>query len=254
MFSIFQKNTQKLPKDFSHIGVDLHSHLIPGIDDGAPDMHTALQLIRELQALGYKKLITTPHIMSDLYPNTKQEILQGLEQLQKALIAAQIDIEVAAAAEYYMDEYFENIIRNEEILALPGNRVLVEMSFVTAPPNLFHYIFKLQTKGYRPILAHPERYLFLKKNYNEYARLKEYGCEFQLNLLSLAGYYGKPSQELAFKLLKNKMIDYLGTDLHHERHAAALHRLLEDKKAMEAISQHEFANMTLDTLVLPQKL
>lgn len=252
MFSIFKKHTQKLVSDFAHIQVDIHSHLIPGIDDGADSIETSLKLIRQLQALGYKHLITTPHVMSDLYPNTKQSILQGLEHLQKAVKAAEIDIEISAAAEYYMDEYFENIIRNDEILALPGNRVLVEMSFVTAPPNLFHYIFKLQTKGYRPILAHPERYLFLKKNYHEYARLKEYGCEFQLNLLSLTGYYGKPSQELAFKLLKNKMIDYLGTDLHHERHAAALHRLLEDKKAMEVISQQDFSNMALGAVVLPQ--
>jgi tyrosine-protein phosphatase YwqE len=244
MFGWFKKKEETV-YDFSQLQVDLHSHLIPGIDDGADTLETSLQLIRALQNLGFKQLYTTPHVMSDLYPNTKANILEGLQQLRQAVKAAGLEVEIGAAAEYYMDEYFENIIRNEEILALPHNRVLVEMSFVTAPPNLFHYIFKLQTKGYKPILAHPERYLFLKKNFSEYIRLKEYGCEFQLNILSLIGHYGKPVQEVAFKLLKNKMIDYLGTDLHHQRHAELLQEALHDRKVRDLLGSYEFANAQL---------
>lgn len=246
MFSIFKKSSPKLISDFAHLQVDIHSHLIPGIDDGADTVETSLALIRRLQGLGYKRLITTPHVMSDMYPNTREDILNGLEKLRQALTASDLDIQVDAAAEYYMDEHFEDIIRNEDMLTLPGNRVLVEMSFVSEPPNLFHYIFKMQTKGYKPILAHPERYIFLKKNFNQYQRLKEYGCEFQLNILSLTGYYGKPTQELALKLLKNKMIDYLGTDLHHERHAERLEQVFEDRRVLELISDEEaFLNHTL---------
>ena len=245
MFSIFKKSSPKLISDFAHLQVDIHSHLIPGIDDGADSMETSLALIQRLYALGYKKLITTPHIMSDMYPNTRADILEGLEQVRKAVKKAGIPIEIDAAAEYYMDEHFEAIIRSEDMLTLPGNRVLVEMSFVSEPPNLFHYIFKMQTKGYKPILAHPERYIFLKKNFNQYHRLKEYGCEFQLNILSLTGYYGKPTQELALKLLKNRMIDYLGTDLHHERHAARLEQVFQDKNTLYALADHEFANASL---------
>lgn len=244
MFSIFKKKQSFIP-DFSHLVVDFHSHLIPGIDDGADTMETSLHLIRGLQALGYKQLFTTPHVMSDLYPTTKAVILEGLHNLQKAVKAAGIAIEIGAAAEYYMDEHFDNIIKSDELLTLPGNHVLVEMSFVTAPPNLFHHIFKLQTKGYHPILAHPERYLFLKKNFEEYSRLKEYGCKFQLNILSMIGHYGKPVQETAYKLLKNKMIDYLGTDLHHQRHIELLHQALKDKKIQEILSTYEFANAQL---------
>lgn len=244
MLSFFKKKEYAI-SDFSHLGLDIHSHLIPGIDDGADTIETSLQLIRVLQKIGFKQLYTTPHVMSDLYPNTKANILDGLEKLKIAVKAAGIDIEIGAAAEYYMDEYFENIIHNEELLALPNNRVLVEMSFVTAPPNLFHYIFKLQTKGYKPILAHPERYLFLKKDFTQYSRLKEYGCEFQLNVLSLIGHYGKPVQEVAFKLLKHKMIDYLGTDLHHHRHAELLQEALKDHKVREILSTYEFANHKL---------
>lgn len=244
LLSFFKKKEFPI-NDFSHLGLDIHSHLIPGIDDGSDSMETSLQLIQALQQLGFKHLYTTPHVMSDLYPNTKANILDGLEKLVKAVKEAGINIEIGAAAEYYMDEYFENIIRNDEILALPGNRVLVEMSFVTAPPNLFHYIFKLQTKGYKPILAHPERYLFLKKDFTQYTRLKEYGCEFQLNILSLVGHYGKQVQETAFKLLKNKMINYLGTDLHHHRHAELLQEALRDYKVREILSTYEFANNKL---------
>ncbi|MBK7874131.1 MAG: histidinol phosphatase [Saprospiraceae bacterium] len=253
MFSIFKKNIQKLVSDFAHIQVDIHSHLIPGIDDGADSIETSLELIRHLQALGYKHLITTPHVMSDLYPNTKQDILTGLGKTAKAVKAAGIDVEMGAAAGYYMDEHFEAIINSDEILALPGNRVLVEMSFVTAPPNLYHNIFRLQTKGYKPILAHPERYLFLKNDFKQYSRLKEYGCAFQLNVLSLIGHYGKPVQEVAYKLLKNNMIDYLGTDLHHSRHAELMKTVLEDKKALEILSTYEFGNNTFLEAALPQE-
>lgn len=249
MFSIFKKQ-ESFVNDFSHLGLDLHSHLIPGIDDGADTVETSLQLIRALQEMGYKTLYTTPHVMSDLYPNTRASILEGLARLKSAVQAAGINMEIGAAAEYYMDEYFENIIHNEEILPLPDNRVLIEMSFVTAPPNLFHYIFKLQTKSYKPILAHPERYLFLKSKFNEYHRLKEYGCEFQLNILSLIGHYGKPVQETAFKLLKNKLIDYLGTDLHHQRHAELLQDALKDRKVREILTNYEFSNAKLAESVL----
>lgn len=246
MIPFFKKKSRALISDFAHLQVDIHSHLIPGIDDGADTVETALELIKRLQALGYKKLITTPHIMSDMYPNTRADILNGLEKVRTALDAAGIEIAIDAAAEYYMDEHFESIINSEDMLTLPGNRVLVEMSFVSEPPNLFHYIFKMQTKGYKPILAHPERYIFLKKNFDQYQRLKEYGCEFQLNILSLTGYYGKPTQELALKLLKNKMIDYLGTDLHHERHANKLEQVFQDRKVLELISDEEaFLNHTL---------
>lgn len=248
MFSIFKKK-EALVNNFSHLGLDLHSHLIPGIDDGADSVETSLQLIRGLQELGFTKLYTTPHVMSDLYPNTRSVILEGLEQLQHALQAANMEVEIGAAAEYYMDEHFENILHNEPLLTLPNNRVLVEMSFVTAPPNLFHYIFKLQTKGYKPILAHPERYLFLKSKFNEYHRLKEYGCEFQLNTLSLLGHYGKPIQETAYKLLKNKMIDYLGTDLHHQRHVELLGAALNDQKVREVLTRYEFANAQLASTI-----
>lgn len=253
MLSFFKKKEFSVT-DFSQIGLDIHAHLIPGIDDGSDSIETSLQLIRALQQLGYIQLYATPHVLSDLYPNTKANILEGLEKLKKAVQEAGINIAIEAAAEYYMDENFEHIIHNEEILALPNNRVLVEMSFVTAPPNLFHYIFKLQTKGYKPILAHPERYLFLKKDFTQYSRMKEYGCEFQLNILSLIGHYGKPVQETAFKLLKHKMINYLGTDMHHLRHAELLQQALKDHKVLDILSTYEFENYKLAEIFAAERI
>lgn len=245
MFSIFNKKPAPA-LDYSVLGLDLHSHLVPGIDDGADSPETALALIRQLQDMGYQQLYTTPHVMSDLYPNNPSSIAEAFEKLTKAMHQSGIDISIHAAAEYYMDDTFNNIITEDhELLTLPGKRVLVEMSFVSAPPGLFHYIFRLQTKGYQPVLAHPERYLFLKKNFSQYERLKEYGCEFQLNLLSLIGHYGQPVQETAFKLLKNNMIDFLGTDLHHQRHAELLQKALADKMVQRYLSQYPFKNTEL---------
>ena len=242
MFSFLKKNTPKY-SDYGVLGFDFHSHLIPGIDDGADSLETSLSLIKQLNDLGYQRLITTPHVISDLYPNTSADIKARMEALQQAVQKAGIPVEIDAAAEYYMDETFNNLItEDQELLSLPGKRILVEMSFVSAPPGLFHYIFRLQTRGYRPILAHPERYLFLKKDFSLYQRLKEYGCEFQLNLLSLTGHYGAPVMEAAYKLLKNQLIDYAGTDLHHQRHIELLKQALQDKQIQRLLAAYPFKN------------
>lgn len=246
MFTLFKRN-KNLPTDYSILEVDMHSHLIPGIDDGAPDLGTALELIKALYGLGYKKLYTTPHVMADLYPNSREAILEGLEKVRQGITALGIPIEIHAAAEYYLDEQFEALLEEGQLLTLPGNHVLVEMSFLSQPPNLFHNLFRMQTKGYSPILAHPERYLFLKDDFKQYYRLKEYGCKFQLNLLSLIGYYGKPVKINALKLLKKGMIDYLGTDLHHAKHAALLKEAVRNRRVRRVLGKGEFLNKELVT-------
>lgn len=247
MLQLFRK--KNIPSDFSFLHTDLHSHLIPGIDDGAKNMKDSISLIQKLCALGYRRIITTPHVMADLYPNTPEDIQKGLAAVRSALSAQNIDIEIDAAAEYFIDEYFAALVEHDQLLTLPGNRVLVEMSTLHAPSNLFNDLFRLQTKGYQPVLAHPERYVFLKEDFRQYTRLKDYGCEFQLNLLSITGYYGKPVRDIALKLLKNKMIDLLGTDMHHERHAAALESMAADKSMMKILANYEFVNATLSEKV-----
>ena len=240
MFSFFHR-TARLA-DYSFLGVDIHSHLIPGIDDGAKSVGHSLSLIQSLSELGFRKLITTPHVMNDIYPNNPEIIAKGLNEMNQAIQRKGIEVELSAAAEYLMDEYFGQMIEAGNLLSLPGNRVLVEMSFISPPMGLENLLFRLQAKGYQPLLAHPERYLFLKDDFRKYEELKERGCEFQLNLLSLAGYYGKPVKENAYHLLKAKMIDFAGTDLHHERHAALLCQALEDRRLTKALRKYEFAN------------
>ncbi|HYO22647.1 MAG TPA: CpsB/CapC family capsule biosynthesis tyrosine phosphatase [Flavisolibacter sp.] len=204
----------------------MHSHLIPGIDDGSPDMATSLELIRGLRNLGYKKLVTTPHILWEVYPNTTDTITTGLKSLQKAVETEGIEIELRAAAEYFIDEHFEEQLKNKvPLLPISGNMVLVEFSMITAPMDLQQVLFEMQIQNYQPIIAHPERYIYLAQRKHFFDELKEAGCLFQLNLLALTGYYGKPVQELADYLLKNNFYSFAGTDLHGQRHLAALQKL-----------------------------
>jgi tyrosine-protein phosphatase YwqE len=219
MFSIFKKKSY--PKtDLSALGCDMHSHLLPGIDDGSPDTDTSFYLIDGLTDLGYKKLITTPHIMWDLFRNDSATIASAYDTLQDGGQSTSL---LHTAAEYYLDDHFDDFLAtNTPLLTLKKNWVLVEFSFVTVPVNLKQTLFNLQINGYQPILAHPERYLYIADDKKKYDELREAGCLFQLNLLSLTGYYGKGPEELAEYLIKKKYIDLLGTDLHHDRHLQAL--------------------------------
>ena len=240
----FLKRKSKLP-DYSFLGVDLHSHLLPGIDDGARSPGHSLALIKMLKELGFHTLITTPHVMAELYPNTTEIITEKHGEVLKMLEEKEIDINLRAAAEYLMDEGFSDKIDSNNLLTLPGKRVLVEMSFFAAPPMLEDYLFRLQTKGYHPLLAHPERYLFLKGNMGKYRELKDRGCEFQLNLLSLSGYYGKPVRENAYQLMEAGLIDFLATDLHHEGQAERLQEMLQDRQVAKVLAGREFKNREL---------
>jgi protein-tyrosine phosphatase len=218
VFTFFKKKSAYIP-DLSGIGCDMHSHLIPGIDDGAKDMEDSLQLIRGLAELGYHKLITTPHVLSDYYPNTPSTIGNGYQAVEAELRRQNMTLEFHAAAEYLMDEHFTELLETDQpLLTLKDRMVLVELSFAVPAINLKDTLFHIQLKGYQPVLAHPERYLYFGANKGWYEQLKDAGCLFQLNLLSLKGYYGKGAQDLAQYLIKKKYIDLLGTDLHHQKH------------------------------------
>jgi protein-tyrosine phosphatase len=225
MFKLFSRSKPLTGKvDFSFLRADMHSHLIPGIDDGSPDMENSLQLIRGMMELGYKKLITTPHIMWDMYRNNRQTILERLEQLRAVVKAKTLDVEINAAAEYFLDDHVQELIKNNEpLLTISGNMVLVEFSMAHLSMGLKDILFEMQMHGYQPVIAHPERYIYLEHNKEFYEELKDIGCLFQLNLLALGGYYGKSVHELAQYLIKKEYYDLVGTDLHHTRHLDALH-------------------------------
>jgi len=222
MFSIFKKKSSQ-PPDLSGIVTDMHSHLIPGIDDGSTDVDNSLELINGLTELGLQKFIATPHILWDIFKNNRETITPAYEQLKAALAENNMNVPIRFAAEYFLDYHIDDLIEDEQrLLTIHENWVLVEFSFVSAPLDLKEKLFALQMAGYQPIIAHPERYTYFGKNIDAFEELKEAGYYFQVNLLSLAGYYGKLTQEIANVLVKNKYVDFLGTDLHHVRHLQAL--------------------------------
>lgn len=222
---IFSRSKPAAAKaDFSLLKTDMHSHLLPGIDDGSPDIKTSLELIKGMMKLGYSKFITTPHIMWDMYKNTREIILEKLESLRSAIKEEGLEAEVHAAAEYFLDDHVEKLVRNNEpLLTVSGNMVLVEFSMAHPSMSLKDILFDMQMQGYQPIIAHPERYIYLERNKDFYEELKDIGCLFQANLLSFTGYYGKSQQELAQYLIRKGYYELLGTDLHNFRHLDALH-------------------------------
>lgn len=222
MLSIFRKKKNG-KVDLSELGADVHSHLLPGIDDGSPDSETSLELIKGLQDLGFSRFVTTPHILWDLYKNDTASITKAHDELHQSLRAAGSSVNIRSAAEYYLDEHVDELLEKQEPLrTIKDNWVLVEISFVAPPYDLTEKLFNLQIKGYKPVLAHPERYSYFSSDKSIYDELKDQGCYFQLNILSLTGYYGKVPQELAQYLVKKNYVDLLGTDLHHKRHLDAL--------------------------------
>jgi len=226
------------------LNTDVHSHLIPGIDDGSPDMETSLKLVAGMAELGFKKIITTPHIMWDIYKNTREDILERLEELKTAVKENDLNVEIHSAAEYFIDENFiELLTQRNSLLTINKNMVLVEFSMSSPPMELKEALFEMQLQGYQPVIAHPERYIYLEHTKQFYDQLKDHGCFFQLNLLSLCGYYGRSVTEFANYLAKKEYYDLVGTDLHHFNHLKALHnhiitaplqRLLESGKIRNA--------------------
>lgn len=231
MFSIFKR------KDYlvDHLqGItDIHNHILPGIDDGAANVEDSINLLLKYRELGITKCIATPHIMNDYYPNTPLTISAALQELQRNLKENEElkDFEVKYAAEYMMDQHFLELLEAKDLLTLKDNLVLVEMSYFQAPINLNEILFKLQTQGYKPVLAHPERYAFYHaKDFSKYEDLKNRGCKFQINILSLTSHYGTNMQNMAFRLLENGMIDFIGSDTHRLQHLEKLEKVTINKK------------------------
>lgn len=220
-----RKKTVYLKDLFGGDHIDIHSHLLPGIDDGAKDIEDTQRLIKGFTELGITRIITTPHIIQGVWPNTSEIINRKKEEVLPLL--ENKDIFFDAAAEYLMDESFRELVKEKDILCLKDNYVLVEMSYINPPIALFDILFDLQVAGYIPVLAHPERYMFYHENFEMYRKLKKAGCRLQLNLLSLTSYYGRDVHKTATKLLKNGMLDFIGTDTHNTRHLEKLQQKIK---------------------------
>lgn len=210
--------------DFGLLGADMHSHLLPGIDDGSPDIETSLQLVQGLSELGFRKLITTPHIMQGMYPNTRDDILQRFETFKKNVGDAGIQIELGVAAEYFLDDDLKKLLADKEpLLSFGDGLVLVEFSMASEPIDFKELLFEMQMQNYQPVIAHPERYVYHERNKEFFELLKSAGYLFQLNIMSLAGAYGKSVHELAKYFIKHQHYELVGTDLHNVHHLEYLH-------------------------------
>ncbi|PKH67668.1 histidinol phosphatase [Flavobacterium sp. ALD4] len=223
--------------------IDIHSHLLPGIDDGAQTFQDSLRLTRALQDFGMTEIITTPHIIQHVWDNTHEQIVSNKNTTALELKKNNVNLPFQAAAEYLMNDQFVRLFQSHDLLTLKDNYVLVEMSYINAPIQLYLILFDLQVAGYIPVLAHPERYLFYHKNFNEYVKLKRAGCLFQLNLLAVVGYYGDGITKIAEQLLAKGMYSYVGSDVHHDKHIAAFEQKVKMKDLVplkETIVNNQF--------------
>ncbi|MCC6910982.1 MAG: histidinol phosphatase [Flavobacteriales bacterium] len=244
--NLFGKQGSSLgPVDLGVLGVDIHSHFIPGIDDGAQTMEQSMELLSAMAELGYRKVITTPHNMADGYKNTPEIILGGLERVRDEVRQRGIAIEVDAAAEYYLDHELEEKVADRKILTFGQEMVLFELPFISEPNMLLEIIFQMQTAGYRPVLAHPERYAFWYTDFTKYERLKERGVLFQLNMIALSGAYGPQAKQIAERLVDAGHYELLGSDCHNMNHVQAIKNTLTRPHLHKLIASGKLRNATL---------
>jgi tyrosine-protein phosphatase YwqE len=243
--NIFSSSKNNIATDYGSIITDFHSHLIPGIDDGCKTTAESLEIIRQFANMGFSKLITTPHIQDEFFKNTPEIILNGLEQLKKAVVKAEIKIQLEAAAEYLIDDGFEKKIKAGGLLSFGQKHILVEMSYFTEHPNLKSILFQLQIEGYKVILAHPERYAYWDKKWENFEELKDRGILFQLNTVSATGYYGPVVKKMAEYFINREMYDFMGSDMHNQAYMDAFQKSRFEKSIDKLMSSGKLKNSSL---------
>lgn len=240
--NIFFDKTKGEGRMFS---LDLHSHLIAGIDDGVETIEESIEIILELRKLGVFNIITTPHIKQESYPNTAMQIRCGLGLLRKELKRRKINIQIDVAAEYYADDHFLQLLDTRDIMTFGKNYVLFELSYKCCPDNLEEIIDAIKEAGYTPVLAHPERYLYMLESFHLYHMMKDKGVYFQLDINSLSGYYSPKAQKIANALLKKDMIEFVGSDTHKMRHLEALKQTVNTRQFKHLYKSGKILNNAL---------
>jgi len=217
------------------LGLDMHSHLIPGIDDGSQSLEQSLEMIQYMTGLGYQKIITTPHIITGLYPNSPGFIVERFEELKKEVVKAGLPVDLQVAAEHYLDEFLLENLEIGNVLLMNKEYILFETSFMSKPVIFEDFIFKAISKGLKPIMAHPERYIYFQNNWDLVGETIERGVLFQINISSLTGFYSKPARNLAEKLINNRWVHFLGTDAHSIDHLVACKEAFGNKFIQKAL-------------------
>lgn len=227
MFNFFKKSSNE-PKGLFY-STDIHCHIVPGVDDGARAVEDSLSLVSKECVWGIKRIFCTPHITEETFENTPETLSKAFDVLKQNVDKAGIKIDLDYSAEHRLDPYFQSQFEKGAVRPLPNNYLLVENSFVQEAWNLDQQVYNLSIKGFKPILAHPERYHYYITNRDRYEQLHSVGLLFQVNLLSLSGYYGKEQKRTAEWLIEKNMVDFLGSDMHHMRHAEAIDRYIAGK-------------------------
>lgn len=243
--SVFSDKSDLLFQDFSSLNTDVHSHLIAGIDDGSANLEESTEMVRGLSRLGYRKLITTPHIMTDFYGNTPELIKKGLIELQQAVDQEGIPVIVKAAAEYMIDDEFENKLKEGNLMTFGDNYLLIELSTFTPHPNLKTILFDLQIAGYTTVLAHAERYTYWYNEPEHFRDFKDRDILIQVNTLSFSGYYSRLLRLGAEKLANAGMIDLLGSDLHKPAALPALKKAVKERYVQKLMDSGKLLNSSL---------
>ena len=245
MFGFLKRNKEPRPI-FKPLGTDMHCHLVPQVDDGSKCMEESIECLNTLKAVGYDRVIITPHFQSPRFPNDEDDICRRYEELRKQAVDAGVEIELAGiGGEYRIDSGFKPRLDNPRFLLVGGKYVLVEFSLHQQMMGCDEMIFDLQMQGYEVILAHPERYPYLNVFGSRTEQLKNQGVLFQVNLLSLGGFYGEEAKRRAYHLIEQGWVDFLGTDTHNTMYAQALIALTHDRKVEKVLEKHSFMNNTL---------
>lgn len=227
MFNFFKKSSEPISVWFS---TDVHCHVVPGVDDGSPDADTSSQLVAAMYEMGIRHIVATPHVTQSTFENDASTLAEPVQRLKDVLKRDGVPVRIDQSAEYRIDELLQKHIEQGDLMPFPDNYLLIENSFIQEPWNLEQLVFDLQVRGFKPILAHPERYLYYHARGNRYEELHR-NLLFQINLLSLAGYYGKQEKKMAESLAKAGMVDFVGTDLHGWRHVECLREYLASSDA-----------------------
>ena len=245
MLNLFKKKYTARPI-FAPLGTDMHCHLVPRVDDGSKCIEESVECLQTLWEVGYRKVIITPHFQHPRFPNDEDDIKRRFEELKQQAKEQGVEIEIAGiGGEYRIDTGFAQRLENPRFLMVGGKYVLVEFSLHQQMMGSDELIFDLQMKGYEVILAHPERYPYLNVDGMRMEQLKNQGVYFQINALSLGGFYGEEAKHRAYEMLERGWVEFMGTDTHNTMYAQALRDLSCNRKVEKLIEKYQFMNNTL---------
>ena len=240
MFNIFQRKSKKDAKLF--YTTDVHSHILPGVDHGSQSVEESLEMLQAQLDMGISHVMCTSHVTAETFENTPESLTAAYEELKNAIAREGLPINIYVSAEYRIDEYWTQEYEAGHLLPLPGNHVLLENSFAQELIGIDNMMFELQVKGYRPILAHPERYRYYNDRRDRYKTLHNASVKFQINILSLAGYFGKGARERALWLIQNNLCDMLGSDMHNMEHARLIKEYIGSKDWRKLCEKYDLPN------------